>query len=96
MLVGGSGFGKSNLLISRYLTLVRRGRLAVFLAARQFETPIFRDVLREKVVQQISGKWQDLGDLDAFLDENGELLAIFIDAVNEYTGPRGPLRCWAI
>lgn len=91
LLVGGSGFGKSNLLISRYLALVRRGRLAVFLAARQFEAPGFRDVLREKVVQQVSGKWQELGDLDAFLDENGELLAVFIDAVNEYTGPRGPL-----
>ena len=95
LLIGGSGFGKSNLLVSRYLKMVRQGRLAVFLTARQFEEPAFREVLRDKVVRQISGKWQEVGDLDAFLDENGEMLAIFIDAINEYTGPRGPLSLLA-
>src|SRR5258706_2984987 len=89
LLVGGSGFGKSNLLVDRYFRWLRGGRLAVFLAARQFETPGFRELLAEKVVGQISEKWSGLSDLDAFLDENGEMLAIFVDSINEYTGPPG-------
>src|SRR5258706_14627923 len=45
LLVGGSGFGKSNLLVDRYFRWLRGGRLAVFLAARPFEAADFRTPL---------------------------------------------------
>ena len=67
----------------------------MFLAARQFETADFRKLLARTVVEQVSARWSDLGDLDAFLDDNGEMLAIFVDALNEYTGPGGPLSLLA-
>jgi hypothetical protein len=95
LLVGGSGFGKSNLLIRHFLDRQRRGGLGVFLAARQFDLPSFRADLTARLTSQIASDWQSLGDLDDFLDETSETLAIFIDAINEFSGPGGPLSLLA-
>ena len=95
LLVGPSGFGKSTLLVDSFLARLRTGGLCVFLSGRQFDAPSFRDMLVAKVAAQVSGEWKSLEALDAFLDENGETLVIFVDAVNEYSGSRGPLALLA-
>lgn len=89
LLVGGSGFGKSNLLVHHYLDCLRHGRPCVFLSGRGFDAPAFRAALISRLVGQISGGWTALVDLDAFLEEHGATLTIFIDAINEYSGTRG-------
>ena len=73
-----------------YLAQLRAGRLAVFLTGRRFETASFRDALTGKVVARVCDGWQTLAELAEFLEENDETLTIFIDAVNEYSGPAGP------
>jgi len=91
VLVGASGFGKSTLLVHHFLARLGAGGLAAFLAGRQLDLASFRENLLAKLVTQVSGAWRSLEDLDAFLDENGETLALFVDAINEYSGPGGPL-----
>ena len=95
LLVGGSGFGKSNLLIHHFLQRQRTGGLGVFLSARQFDLADFRADLVSKLASQIASDWKSLTDIDDFLDENGETLTIFIDALNEFSGPGGPLALLA-
>ena len=95
LLVGGSGSGKSNLLVHHYLERLRHGTPCVFLSGRRFDAPVFRDVLVSRLVGQITGDWTALADLDAFLEEHGETLTIFVDALNEYSGTPGPLQLLA-
>jgi hypothetical protein len=95
LLVGGSGFGKSNLLIHYYLQSIQARRLGVFLAARRFATPDFPTAILHGVAREISHDWGSLDQLDGFLEETGETLLIVIDAINEYSGPRGPLALLA-
>ena len=91
LLAGASGLGKSTLLVHLFLAQLRSGRLAAFLSGRQFDLASFREILLSKLVAQVSGSWRTLDDLDAFLDDNGEILTIFVDAINEYSGAGGPL-----
>ncbi len=89
LLVGDSGSGKSNLLIHHYLARLQAGQLAAFLAGRRLDAPSFSETIAAKLVAQVAGGWTSLGDLDDFLEENGETLTLFVDAVNEYSGPQG-------
>ena len=90
IVAGDSGAGKSNLLVHHYLARLRAGELAVFLSGRRFETPSFTDGLMSKVVTRVSDAWTSLDSLGDFLDENDDTLTVFIDALNEYSGPQGP------
>ncbi len=89
LLVGDSGAGKSNVLVHQYLERLRSGELAVFLSGRRFETASFTDGLLSRVVTRIADAWTSLDALDGFLEENDDTLAVFVDAVNEYSGPLG-------
>lgn len=89
VLVGDSGAGKSNVLVHHYLERLRSGELAVFLSGRRFETASFADGLVSKVVTRVTDAWTSLDALDGFLEENDDTLAVFVDAVNEYSGPLG-------
>jgi hypothetical protein len=89
VLVGDSGAGKSNVLVHHYLERLRSGELAVFLSGRRFETASFGDGLMSKVVGRITDAWTSLDALDNFLEENDDTLVVFLDAVNEYSGPLG-------
>jgi hypothetical protein len=91
LLVGDSGLGKSNLLVHRTLHHVRSHRLVAFLSARRFEQPHLREMLIARLVSRIRHTWQSLERLDRWLDDKGEMLLLVIDAVNEYSGPLGPL-----
>ena len=95
LLVGGSGLGKSNLLIHHYRIGLRAGRMSVFLTGRRFDTADFRAALMTAVGRELARDWESLADLDGFLEETGETLIIFIDALNEYSGPRGALHLLA-
>lgn len=90
LLVGNSGSGKSNLLIRHFLHRLQGGELAVFLSGRRFETPSFPAGLAAKVASRISDAWTTLDALAEFLEENDETLVVFVDALNEYSGPQGP------
>jgi hypothetical protein len=89
LLVGDSGLGKSNLLVHRTLHDVRSHRLVAFLGARRFEQPHLREMLIARLVSRHT--WQSLERLDRWLDDKGEMLLLVIDAINEYSGPLGPL-----
>jgi len=89
LLVGDSGSGKSNLLIHHYLARLGAGQLAAFLTGRRLGAPSFTETVVAKVVAQVAGGWTSLKDLDNFLDDSGETLTLFVDAVNEYSGPQG-------
>ena len=91
LLVGGSGFGKSNLLVHHYLATLQARGFAVFLGGRRFATADFREALLDSVVREMSRDWTSLENLDAYLEETGHTLLVVIDALNEYSGPRGPL-----
>ena len=91
LVVGPSGFGKSNLLVHHFLQVLRTDRLAVFLAGRQFDSADFLDILQRTLVRQIAADWNTLAELDRLLDILGETLYVFIDAVNEYSGHLGPV-----
>ena len=95
VLFGASGSGKSALLVHHFLSRLRGRGLGAFLAGRQFDLVSFRDLLITKLVTQVSGSWRTLEDLDSFLDDNGETLTIFVDAINEYSGIGGPLSLLA-
>ncbi|MBV8169719.1 MAG: hypothetical protein JO021_23235, partial [Alphaproteobacteria bacterium] len=90
VVVGESGAGKSNLLIHHFLMRLRGGELAVFLSGRRFENPSFSAGLLAKLVSRVSPAWTSLDGLVDFLEENDETLTLFVDAVNEYSGPEGP------
>jgi len=89
VLVGDSGAGKSNVLVHHYLDRLRSGELAVFMSGRRFETASFADGLMSKVVGRITDSWTSFDALDNFLEENDDTLVVFVDAVNEYSGPLG-------
>ncbi len=95
LLVGPSGAGKSNLLVHHYLAQIEAGGLAVFLSGRQIAGASIRELLTTRVTTQISSEWTKLADLDTFLESNDESLAVFIDAINEYSGPIGPVALLA-
>ena len=95
ILVGPSGAGKSNLLVHHYLAQINAGGLGVFLTGRQIAVTSIRELLTARVTTQVSAKWTGLADLDAFLESTEETLAVFIDAINEYSGPIGPVALLA-
>jgi hypothetical protein len=90
IVTGESGAGKSNLLVRHFLLRLRSGELAVFLSGRRFEGPSFSAGLLSKVAARISDAWTSLDSLADFLEENDETLTVFLDALNEYSGPQGP------
>jgi len=90
LLVGESGAGKSNLLVHHFLARLQGGEPAVFLSGRRFDSSSFPAGLLSKVVARISDAWTSLESLGDFLEENDEVLTVFVDALNEYSGPNGP------
>jgi hypothetical protein len=90
LLVGDSGAGKSNLLVHHFLARLQGGEPAVFLSGRRFDSSSFPGGLLSKVVARISDAWTSLESLGNFLEENDEILTVFVDALNEYSGPNGP------
>ncbi|MGD9882418.1 MAG: hypothetical protein AB7U95_20085, partial [Reyranella sp.] len=90
IIVGDSGAGKSNVLVHHYFERLRSGELAVFLSGRRFETATFSDGLLSKVVARIADAWTSFDSLENFLEENDDTLTVFVDAINEYSGPLGP------
>ena len=91
IIVGDSGAGKSNVLVHHYLERLRSGELAVFLTGRRFETATFAEGLLSKVAARIADAWTSFDALDNFLEENDDTLTVFVDAINEYSGPLGAL-----
>ena len=87
-IVGGSGIGKSNLLCHFFLRERRAGRPCLFLAARNLRDPDLLAFL-EQVAKRIDRSWR-LRHLAAFVGQQGQPLTVFVDAVNEYSGPGGP------
>ena len=90
LLVGESGAGKSNLLVHHFLARLQGGEPAVFLSGRRFDSSSFSAALLSKVVARISDAWTSLESLADFLEENDEILTVFVDALNEYSGLNGP------
>ena len=90
LLVGELGAGKSNLLVHHFLARLQGGDPAVFLSGRRFDLSSFSAALLSKVVARISDAWTSLESLGDFLEENDEILTVFVDALNEYSGPNGP------
>jgi hypothetical protein len=90
IVTGESGAGKSNLLVHHFLLRLRSGELAVFLSGRRFEDPSFSGGILSKVAARVSDAWTSLDGLADFLEENDETLTVFLDALNEYSGPQGP------
>jgi hypothetical protein len=90
IVIGESGAGKSNLLVHHFLQRLQSGELAVFLSGRRFESSSFSAGLLAKVANRVSDAWTSLDNLVDFLEENDETIAIFVDALNEYSGPNGP------
>ena len=90
VLVGRSGFGKSNLLTYFFLQHLQASRLAVFLAGRQFTTSDIRDAIETNIAKMIDYDWK-FKNLTRFLEKNNNDLTIFVDAINEYSGTGGPV-----
>ena len=101
LLIGGSGLGKTTLMASCFLALLRTGEVAVFLSGRRISKGSLREIFAD--IAAIADEGWTLADLDDFLEtENaGRKLqkeprppvgvTIFVDAVNEYTGGIGAL-----
>ena len=90
VLVGRSGFGKSNLLAHFFLQHLRSGGLGVFLTGRQLASASILETVETKVAKSIDYEWK-LPRLKRFLQSSGSELTIFIDALNEFSGKGGPL-----
>ena len=89
VITGESGIGKSNLLCHFFLEERRAGRPAVFVAGRNLPGPDLYKFLEEEVARRIDRSWK-MRELDTFSEQRGQPFTVFLDAVNEYSGPGGP------